>query len=81
MKRKKKNGKKEEMAYAKISFSFYMTEHEAKEVLNNPKGQIARKMRKYAYAVVKEAASRFFKNDTKDEQNSVTDCKEIEDKA
>lgn len=62
------------IAIAKITFTFGMTEEEADEILNNPKGQIARKMRKYAYSLVKAAAKKFFESE--EIRDNVTNCKD-----
>lgn len=54
--------------YANVSFKFTLTKDEAKEVLTKPNGSIARKLRKYMYSILKEASSRFFKEEK--EKNS-----------
>lgn len=52
-----------EIAIAKITFTFGMTESEAKAVLHKPNGQISRKLKSYMWSLLKEAASRFFDKD------------------
>jgi len=54
--------------YANVSFKFTLTKDEAKEVLTKPNGSIARKLRRYMYSILKEASSRFFKEEK--EKNS-----------
>lgn len=83
MKRKEEKKREEEilnqvdeqpkdLIYGKMSLTFYMTEDEAKEVVENPKGSIARKMKRYIYKLVETAARKFFEEDkdSKEEQNS-----------
>lgn len=60
--------------YANVSFKFTLTKDEAKEVLTKPNGSIARRLRRYMYSILKEASSRFFKEE-KDEADK-QDCKE-----
>lgn len=64
-----------EITYAYVSFKFAITKDEAYQVLNNKKGAIARKMRKYMYDILKEACSRFFEEEKPKEESS--DCKEM----
>lgn len=61
-----------DLVYGKMNLTFYMTEDEAKEVVDNPKGSIARKMKRYIYKLVETAARKFFEEnkDNKEEQNS-----------
>lgn len=60
-----------EMEIAKISFSFTFTRDEAEAYIKKPKGQIARKMRKYMCSIFEAAAKKMLK--TKPEEN-VTNC-------
>lgn len=65
-----------DLEYAKITFSFCLTKDEADKILHDKKSSVARKARQYMYAILKEAASRFFP-----EENNVKNCKDSEEKA
>lgn len=67
-----------EIEIAKITFTFGMSKDEADAILNKPKSQIARNMRKYMNSLVEHAARKFFEP-AKEKEETVTDCKE-EDK-
>lgn len=80
MKRKKEIEIKEidnpkELEIAKITFTFGMSKDEADAILNKPKGQIARNMRKYMNSLIEHAARKFFEP-TEEKEEIVTDCNE-----
>lgn len=52
----------QELEIAKITFTFGMSKDEAEAILNKPKGQIARNMRKYMNSLIEHAAKKFFEN-------------------
>lgn len=57
---------------ANISFTFPMTRDEASEIVNKPKGQIARKLRTFMYKILKRAAEKFLETG---KEEDVTNCK------
>lgn len=68
---KGKQIEEKEMEIAKVSFSFTFTRDEAEAYIKKPKGQIARKMRKYMCSIFEAAAKKML--ETKPEEN-VTNC-------
>lgn len=81
MKRKKENVETKELAnpreleIAKITFTFGMSKDEADAILNRPKSQIARNMRKYMNGLIEHAAKKFFEP-AKTEEEIVNNCNE-----
>lgn len=67
-----------ELEVAKITFTFGMSKDEAYAILNKPKGQIARNMRKYMNSLVEHAAKQFFKP-AEDKEEIVNNCKDSEE--
>ena len=65
-----------DLVYGKMNLTFYMTEDEAKEVVDNPKGSIARKMKRYIYKLVETAAKKFFE-ESKDNKEEKQNGKEL----
>ena len=45
--------KEEKIEIGRINFAFSITRDEAKEVINNPKGVISRKLRKYMISILR----------------------------
>lgn len=64
-----------ELEIAKITFTFGMSKDEAYAILNKPRGQIARNMRKYMNSLIEHAAKKFFEP-AKEKEEIVTDCNE-----
>lgn len=56
----------EEITLCKVCFKFPMTEDECKELVNNPKGQIARNLKKYLTSTLTLAARKFLEQDDKE---------------
>jgi len=79
MKRKKIEIKEtenpKELEIAKITFTFGMSKDEADAILNKPKGQIARNMRKYMNSLIEHAAKKFFEPDNP-KKEIVNNCNE-----
>ena len=68
-----------ELEIAKITFTFGMSKDEAYAILNKPKGQIARNMRKYMNSLVEHAAKKFFEP-TEAQEEIVNNCNDISKK-
>lgn len=49
---------KKEITVGSFSVRMTITEDEAKEVINNPKGQVARKLKHYMYSLLIEASKK-----------------------
>lgn len=62
----------EETEIGKVTFSFTMTRDEAEAVIYKPKSVVARKLRRYMYAILKSASQKFV-DSKKDE--IVKECK------
>lgn len=60
-----------ELEYATINLKFGITKDEADAILHNPKGAIARKLRKYMNNLLVYLANKFY-----EEEPDVTNCKE-----
>lgn len=76
--RKKKNveeaadlNEAKELAYATVSLKFGITKDEADAILHNPKGAMARKLRKYMNNLLIYLANKFY-----EKEPDVTNCKE-----
>lgn len=64
--------KKEQMEIGTISFKFSLTRQEADEVINNPKGSISRKLRKYMIGILKAGSKKFLETKANED---VKNCK------
>lgn len=64
-----------ELEVAKITFTFGMSKDEAYAILNKPKSQIARNMRKYMNSLVEHAAKKFFEP-VRPKEEIVNNCNE-----
>lgn len=60
-----------ELEYATVSLKFGITKDEADAILHNPKGAIARKLRKYMNNILVYLANKFY-----EKEPDVTNCKE-----
>lgn len=53
---------KKEITVGSFSVKMTITEDEAQEVLNNPRGQVARKLKHYMYSILKEASKKMLQS-------------------